>query len=410
MGVPEGPSEGPAAANVHPLRNRTFLIVWLGQSVSLIGSGISTIAVIWWVFLVTGSTILLAAVALASTIPRVVVGPFAGAYVDRWDRRKTMAVIDAVAGGATVVVALTLAANALEIWHLYAFGVIVGFGTIFHSTALLASVPNIVHPEQLSRGNSLMQLSHSVSGVVGPAVGGVLVVIVDVAPALLIDAGTFFFASATLLLLAFPSPRSTTKKTIAADIVEGFGFLRRRPALLTLLGLFAFINFFFIPLFILLPVVATAILGLGVAGFGFLQSSLFAGLLVGGLLFAAVKLRRHFGLYIAVAIVGLGLFYVLFGWSSVLVFSILSLAGIGFSVALASVSSSTIFQREVPLELQGRVFSARAVLAQGLQPIALATVGILAASLGVQTLLIWSGTFIAVLGVLSLASSGIRKL
>ncbi len=93
--------EGPAAANVHPLRNRTFVIVWLGQTVSLIGSGISTIAIIWWVFLETGSTVLLATVALASTVPRVLVGPFAGAYVDRWDRRKTMVVFDAVAGGAT---------------------------------------------------------------------------------------------------------------------------------------------------------------------------------------------------------------------------------------------------------------------------------------------------------------------
>ncbi|MFQ5552264.1 MAG: MFS transporter [Thermoplasmata archaeon] len=402
--------EGPAAANVHPLRNRTFLVVWLGQSVSLIGSGISQIAIIWWVFIETGSTVLLATVALASAIPRVVVGPFAGAYVDRWDRRKIMAVVDAVAGGTTLVIALLLAGSLLEIWHLYVLGAVLGFGFIFHTTALLASVPNIVHPEQLSRGNSLMQLSHSLSGVVGPAVGGVLIVVVDVAPTLLIDGATFFFASATLLAVAFPSPKSETKKTIAADIVEGFGFLRRRPVLLTLLGLFALINFFFVPLGILLPVIATTILGLGAAGFGFLQSSLFGGLMAGGLILAAIKLRGHFGLYIIIAIIGLGFAYVLFGWSNFLVFSIIGLAGMGFAISLASVSSSTIFQREVPLELQGRVFAARGVLAQGLQPIALVTVGVLAASIGVQELLIWSGALIVILGLLALASEGLRKL
>ncbi len=94
MADPEGP-EGPTAANVHPLRNRTFLVVWLGQTVSLIGSGISFIAIIWWVFLETGSTILLATVAIAGTVPRLIAGPFAGAYVDRWDRRKLMLLLDA---------------------------------------------------------------------------------------------------------------------------------------------------------------------------------------------------------------------------------------------------------------------------------------------------------------------------
>ncbi|MDX1535099.1 MAG: MFS transporter [Thermoplasmata archaeon] len=226
----------------------------------------------------------------------------------------------------------------------------------------------------------------------------------------LIAPGVFFFASATLLLVAFPSPRASEEKTIAADIKEGFGFLRRRPALLSLLGLFALINFFFAPLIILLPVVATTVLGLGAAGFGFLQSSLFGGLLLGGFLFAAIKLRGRFGTYIIASLIGLGLAYVLFGWSTVLVLSILGLAGMGFAISLASVSSSTIFQREVPLEIQGRVFAARSVLAQGLQPIAFVTVGILAATAGVQELLIWSGALIAVLGLLSLASAGIRKL
>jgi MFS family permease len=409
MALPEG-SEGPAAVNVYPLRNRTFLVVWLGQTVSLIGSGISYIAIVWWVWLETGSPALIATVAIASAIPRVVAGPFAGAYVDRWDRRRVMLGLDATAGVVTASIALLLTGGALQVWHLYAFSGIIGFGSIFHATALLASVPNIVHKEQLSRANSLMQLSHGASTVFGPALGGILVAFLGAGPTLWIDAGTFLFASATLLFVAFPSPRVRSEKSVLADISTGFGFLRRKPALLTLLGLFALVNFFIAPISILLPVVASGTLGLGAEGFGFLFASLGAGLLVGSIIFAAVKLRRHFGLYIIAAIAGFGVAYVVFGWSTLFFLSIAALGAMGIAVSLASVSSSTVFQREVPLELQGRVFSARAVLSQGLQPISLAAVGLLAESLGAQTILMASGALIAILALLTLASAGVRRL
>ncbi len=225
-----------------------------------------------------------------------------------------------------------------------------------------------------------------------------------------VDAATFFVAAATLLIVAFPSPRSQTEKTVLADIATGFGFLRRRPALITLLGLFALTNFFIAPLVILLPVVASGTFGLGSEGFGFLFASLGAGLLGGSLIFAAVKLRKHFGLYIIVAITGFGAAYIVFGWSTLFFLSIGCLGAMGLAVSLASISSSTIFQREVPLDLQGRVFSARAVMAQGLQPISMAAVGLLAERIGVQALLVASGVLIAVSGLVSLASAGIRKL
>ncbi|MCJ2531918.1 MAG: MFS transporter, partial [Candidatus Thermoplasmatota archaeon] len=409
MAGPEGLSH-PAAANVHPLRNRAFLLVWLGQTVSLIGSGISYIAIVWWVFEETGSIVIMATVAIASTIPRLLAGPFAGAYVDRWDRRKVMLVLDAAAGVVMAVIASLLAFNALQVWHLYAFTGIIGFGVIFHATALLASVPNLVHKEQLSRANSLMQLSHGASGVLGPAIGGVLIVFLGVSLTLWVDAATFLFASAMLLIVAFPSPRLKTDKTVLADISTGFGFLRRRPALLTLLGLFAVTNFFIAPLIILLPVVASGTLRMGSEGFGLLFSSLSAGLLGGSIIFAAVKLRRHFGLYIIGAIAGFGAAYVLFGWSTFFFLSIAGLGAMGFAVSLASIASATVFQREVPLELQGRVFSARAVLAQGLQPASLAVVGVLAERLGAQTVLMWSGALIVVVALLTLASASVRKL
>ncbi len=396
--------------NVHPLRNPTYLLVWGGQSVSLIGSGISTVAIIWWVYIETGSTVILATVALASAIPRVAAGPLAGAYVDRWDRRRIMMSLDAVSGIAVIIVATSIFWGLLDVWHLYVLGVILGLATIFHATSLLASVPNIVHQEQLSRANSLMQVSHSASGVIGPAVGGVLIVLLGVGPTLWIDGATFLFAAATLLIVRFPSPRSTSQKGVLEDVAFGFRFLRRSPALLTMLMLFAVANFFLVPLWILLPVVASGTLGLGSEGFGFLLAGLEAGVLAGGLVFATVRLRRGFGRNVVVALVMVGLGYVLFGLSNLFLLSIVGLATIGLAASLAGVSSSTVFQREVPLDLQGRVFSARVVLAQGLQPVSLATVGVLAEIVGVQPLMVASGLFILLAGLLGYAVKGLREL
>lgn len=403
-------SPRPAELDVHPFQNRTFLIVWLGQTVSLVGSGISSVALVWWVYGETGSPVLLAAVSIAAAIPRVLLGPFAGAYVDRWDRRRIMLVVDALSGTATALIAALLFLDSLQVWHLYAFGVVLGVGATFHFTALLASVPNIVHVNQLSRANSMTQISQSASLVLGPAMGGILIAVVGVGTTFVVDAFTFFFASATLVVVAFPSPRSPADKAITEDIRVGFGFLRRHPALLTLLGLFGLTNFFIVPLAILMPVVTVTIFGLGPEGLGAFQATLGGGLLAGGLLFAAVRLRRHFGLNIIAAIAGFGSAYVLFGWSNLLLLSLAALAAMGLAVSLAGISSSTVFQREVPLDLQGRVFSARAVLAQGLQPVSLAVVGILAERVGIQPLLMVSGALIALVALLSLASAGVRRL
>ncbi len=405
-----GPPEPAEARDVHPLRNPTFLLVWGGQSVSLIGSGISSIAIIWWVFVETGSTVILATVAIAGTIPRVLAGPFAGAYVDRWDRRRIMMVLDGASGVAVVIGATAIFLGVLEIWHLYVLMAVLGLAAIFHATSLFASVPNIVHQEQLSRANSLMQISHSTSGVLGPALGGVLIVLLGVGPTLWIDGGTFLLASLTLLLVRFFSPRSTSEKTVLADIAVGFRFLRNAPPLLTMLLLFGAVNFLLVPLVILLPQVATVTLGLGPEGFGFLQASVAGGLLAGGLIFAVVKLQRGFGRNVVLAVVLVGGGYVLFGLSEVFPLSAAGLFTIGIAASLAGVCSSTVFQREVPLDLQGRVFSARMVLAMGLQPISLATVGIMAELIGIQALMVGSGLLIVLAGFVGYTVKGLREL
>jgi MFS family permease len=121
---------------------RTFLIIWFGQLVSLTGSGLTSFAVGVWVFLQTGSTTAYALILAFTSIPSLLVGPFAGALVDRWDRRKAMLLSDTGAAACTLIILLLLSSDKLQIWHLYLLLVISASFATFQWPAYSAGTQN----------------------------------------------------------------------------------------------------------------------------------------------------------------------------------------------------------------------------------------------------------------------------
>ncbi len=382
-------------------RNYNFILVWGGQSISLFGSQLTYIALLWWVLEKTGSAAVLATVAIASSLPSVFLGPIAGAVIDRLDRRKLMIAMDLANGLIIGGAATLLFLDRLAVWQIYIFSLLSATATLFHRPALQASIPNLVVQEQLVRANSLYQISASGAGIAGPAIGGMLVGFCGSGPTMWIDAATFGLAGTLLLFSSFPSPRKeggVSLNSVIRDTIVGFKFLYRKRALFFVIFLFALVNFFLAPMNVLLPIMAKDILHAGAQGFGLLGTAISAGMLIGGFVASRLKRFKRYGLGIIWGIVVLGALLVVFGLSRNLPLSMVALAIVGGAAALANVLSIVVFQTHVPNELQGRVFAADHAMSNSLQPISLAAVGGILVLISAPMLIIIGGIAVAIAG------------
>jgi len=395
------------------LQNQDFLLVWGGQSISMFGTRVSYIAWIWWVWDKTDSPAAIAAIGIAAALPSLFLGPVAGAIVDRLDRRKVlfgMNLINAVILGSAAFLMFT---DSLQVWHVYVLTAVSATAMAFHRPSLQSSIANLVEKEQLTRANSFYQISRGISGLMGLLLGGILVGFIGVAPTLVLDAATFFLAAVSLLLVAFPSPRTSRDeswRSILQDTASGFRFLCSRKNLFYLILLFALINFLLAPLGVLFPIMSKDVFAVGPEGLGMLNAAIATGLLVGGFLTASLKRFRRHGLGIILGLLAVGALLALFGVSSNLYISLGILAVLGIFVAVANVFEAVIYQTHVPNELQGRVFAAQFAVCDGLQPVSLAAIGGLLALVSTQTVLIGSGIAVILASFGALFVRGVRDL
>jgi len=394
-------------------RNFNFILVWGGQSVSLLGSQFTYIALLWWVLEKTGSAAVLASVAIASSLPSILLGPFAGAFIDRLDRRKLMIGMDLANGLIIGGAATLLFLGRLAVWQIYIFSLLSATATLFHRPALQASIPNLVEPEQLTKANSLYQISAGSAGIAGPAIGGMLVGLLGSGPTMWLDAITFVVAGISLILSSFPSPRKegvASFKAVLSDAIFGFKFLYHKRALFFVIFLFALVNFFLAPMNVLLPVMAKEVLHAGAQGFGLLGTAISAGMLIGGFVASRLKRFKRYGLGIIWGIVTLGAVLTVFGFSRNLLLSMGALAVVGGAAAIANILSTVVFQTYVPNELQGRIFAADHAISNSLQPISLAAVGGILTLISAPILILAGGIAVAIAGLGGYLVEGMKEL
>ncbi len=360
---------------------KSFGLVWLGQVVSLIGSGLTRFALGVWVYERTGSATQFTLITLFAFLPGLLAAPFAGALVDRWDRRWVMFWSDLGPAIGTLALVLLVRAGALEVWHLY---VVVAFGSVFNAfqwPAYIASMTLLVPKRQLGRANGMMQFGQAAGEVLAPILAALLLAVVGMAGVILIDFGTFLFAAATLLRVRIPRPPvsaagRTARGSLWAEAGYGWTFIRERPGLLALLLYFAMINLVFS--------IATVLVTPLVLSFASRQvlapvlSAASAGLLVGSVamtLTGGPRPRIHgvlaFGFLFGVALVFVGL-----RPSPPLVACALFVVMLG--APIINGSSQAIWQVKVPPDVQGRVFAVRRLIAQFTAPLGFLGAGALA--------------------------------
>ena len=359
----------------------TFSIVWLGQFVSLAGSGITSFAVGVWTFERTGSATHFALIGLCAVLPRVVLSPLAGTLVDRWDRRRAMIVSDLGAGLTTLCLFLLLLAGQLEIWHIYLLtGINAAFATL-QWPAFSAATALLVPKEHLGRANGLVQLGTAVSEILAPALAGTLFGIVHLQGIILIDFATFGLAVVTLVLVRFPEPdaalasRSATG-SLGRDLTFGWEYISTRPGLLGLLVFFAIVNFFWGMVGALItPMIlswtSSDVLGMiiAIAGGGMLAGSLIMSIWGGP--------KRRINGVLHFELLG-GACFILMGLSPSFWPVAAGAFGAHVTIAIVYGSNQAIWQTKVAPEVQGRVFATQQMVARAASPLAYLLAGPLA--------------------------------
>ena len=367
-----------------PAGMRGFTIVWGGQVVSLLGSGMTWFALTIWAWELSGQATALALVAFFHFGPTILLSPIAGALVDRWDRKLVMMLSDLAAGMMSVLVLLLYATGNLEIWHLYLTGAFAGAFEAFQFPAYSAAVTTMVPKEQYVRANGMLSLAESASGVFAPLAGGILLGIVGVSGVLAIDVVTFMVAIGALLLVRVPQPQTTAagqegKGSLWKESLYGFRYIFDRPSLLGLQLVFLASNLTASFAFAVMAPMILAQTGSDQVALGGVQAILGVGGVVGGLLLSVWggPKRRVHGVLLGMTLSSVLGELVLGLGNGPLVWSIGAFFS-SFFIPIINGSNQAIWQAKVAPDVQGRVFSARRLIAQLSWPIATLLAGPLA--------------------------------
>ncbi len=336
--------------------------MWLGQTISLIGSGLTAFALSVWIYQQTGSVTQLALVNLSFHLGIVALSPLAGPLVDRWDRRWVIIWSDTGAALVTLFVALLWYSGRLELWHIY---LAVFSGAAFRACqwpAYSAVVPVLVSNQQLGQANGLVQLGRGLGEVAAPVLAGGLIGSIGLGGVILVDFATFMLAVVSLLLVKIPRPerkkaREMKPETWWREAGYGWRYIRSQPGLLAMLLFMTAMSFNYgLATILFTPYVLSFASPVALGG---IVSAGSIGILAGSLIMSAWGGPRH-RIYTVVGpglLLSLGL--VLIGSRShvVWVTGAVFMALLGVPVMLGSVES--IWQVKVIPEAQGRVFAAR---------------------------------------------------
>lgn len=392
------------------LRNPRFLVLWISQVVSSFGTPFTALAASWMVYDLTGSKLALSGVLLAHTLPLIGIRLFAGALVDRWDRRRVLVWTELLRGIAVGVVVVTAATGNMALWHLYALNIVLGSAQAFFEPAAFAALPSVVGSEKLVQANSLLNTTVVIASMFGPALAGVAVSWGGAPLAMGVDAVSFLLATVGLMLLpSLTVTQAPKRQSLLRDLTEGFAFFKENRSLAWLTSFAGLVNFCMgLVLTLALPFVRD-VLGGGAFEYGLIQPAAGIGFVIGG--FTGALFRRFSRLTVMMSTMLLeGSMLVAIGFAPTLYASLPLIAMWGLGVSIWNIFSGTVYQQMVPNHLRGRVQSVRLLIAQGAAPLGTALAGIVSEALGVRSTFGVMGALIVAGGLFGLLMPAMKAI
>ena len=381
-----------------------FFAIWTGQAFSLLGSMLVQFALVWWLTQTTGSATVLAMATLVAVLPGIVIGPFAGALVDRWNRRLIMIVADSLIALVTLWLIYLYATGRMQVWQVYVAMFLRAALGGFHWPAMQSSTSLMVPKEHLARVAGLNQTMMGVMNIISPPLGALLLSVLPLGKVLAVDVVTAGLAVLPLLFVTIPQPEraasaaapGAARASVWADLRAGLRYVAGWPGLLAILVMAMAINFVVNPAFSLMPILVTKYFGLGALQLGWLESVWGIGVVVGGLVLSVWGGFKRRVVTSLLGIVGMGIGTLIVGLSPVGAFTmaLLGMLVAGFMNPIVNGPFMAVMQTAVAPDMQGRVFSLIQSASLAMMPLSLLIAGPIADKLGVRVWYVAGGVFV----------------
>jgi DHA3 family macrolide efflux protein-like MFS transporter len=390
-----------------------FLTLFGGQSISLFGSRLVQFALVWWLTVTSGSASVLATATIMAVLPQVIIGPFAGAMVDRWSRRVVMMVSDSLVALSVLVLAYLYSVGGVQVWQIYVIMFFRSTMDTFQWPAMQASTSMMVPKEHLPRMAGLQQSAQGIVNILSPPLGALLLEMLPIYLVLGIDVLTALTAVGPLFFIPIPQPirSSASARGVLTDMREGFMFLWKRKAILEILGIALLLNMLASPAFSLMPLLVIQHFKGDAIQLAWLQSSSGVGLILGGIVlgvWGGFK-RKVNTAFTALMASGLGIIGIGLAPGNMIWTAIVSIFVFGFMNSVANGSFFSVIQTVIPNELQGRVFTLVMSASVAVMPLGLAVAAPVADVIGVRSWFLIAGTVTILSGLYGLLSPRIRR-
>lgn len=380
------------------LWNKNFFLLWQGQMVSFLGNVIYTIALDFWILDITGSTSLMGLLSAISMIPTLVIGPIAGVFVDKWDRKKIIVITDFVRGIFVTFVGIASLMGFIQVWMVFVVAILNGVCAAFFNPCINSVRPDIVDKSLIVKANSVTTLAQSGMDMLGSAIGGILYVTFGATYMFLFNGISFLFSAFTELFLFIPKVKRESKKlTFKEDFKEGFNFLWNLKILRNLVIAFSFINFFFNAAFILTLPYFKETDFLGPERYGVAMAVISFSMIVGSILLSvkSIESDTRYKVFIMSSIVMAACFPFITILSNYYVILALLFTAFFFNIILNTIFTSIIMM-VIPDDKRGKVFSILNTIMMSLSPIGMFLGGVLGDILSIRlamTILLIIGSF-----------------
>ncbi|CEO05730.1 MFS family transporter protein [[Clostridium] sordellii] len=361
------------------LWNKNFFLLWQGQMVSVLGDVFYLMALNFWMLEITGSTALMGMLSAVTMLPKIILGPFAGVFVDRWDRKKLIVLTDLIRGVIVTFVGIAGVMGFIQVWMVFIVGIISGICAAFFNPAINSSRPDIVPEDKLLKANSVTSLAQSGMDMIGNAVGGVLYVLIGAPYMFLLNGISYLFSAFTEIFITIPKVKREEKEiTFIEDFKLGIKFLNNFKVYKKMFICSSIINFFGNAGMILLIPYFKETEFLGTQKYGFAMMVLAMGMVFGSILLSikGIKRENKFKVFNISLVSCTTLLLVAIITNNYIVLLLCWLFGFFFNVIFNTIFL-TAAMSTIPSDIRGKVMAITSAISMGLVPIGQLLAGVL---------------------------------
>jgi MFS family permease len=357
---------------VAALRQRNFRLFWLGEMISVTGSRMQSIGQVWLVLQLTHSAFQLGLVGALQYLPVLLFALVGGVFADRWPKRGVLLITQAAAMIQALLFWALIATNALQLWQVYALALLLGLTSCLDAPVRQAFVVELVGREDLPNAVALNSALTEMARIVGPGIGGIIIAVSGVAQLFLLNTLSFLAALAGLALIrpqelhaqALQPANTGGRQNTWRSLREGLGYVWNTPTVLLVIVVVGLVLLFGSNFSVVLPIVATNVLGVEAAGYGFLAAALGVGALLAAL-WLAWRNQRPTVRQVLIGTLVFGVLEAVFAVSRLYLVSVVLIAGLGFAETAFAAQAVTILQSVAPDHLRGRVMSVAVLFFDG---------------------------------------------